>query len=320
MLEADVFEGLEFGLPEEDQAGPEEITPELIEGARLFLAEDLAQLPAEEIESVLREIMAELGPENSRVLQTVGGLLGALAPAVGGLVGGRAGRAISTIGGLGGTVLGAVGGATGRPQTRSTTRPAARPSGHRPTTRTSGTTAATVARMMSNPTVLQGLGSLLSGGRGRGTISLGRGGPQIPVGALTNMLSQLLNRASMEAHLLHGATSSAAEEIPEYLLDESGEPIVSDPANPLERADAVVALLDRYGPDLPETGDLDDHLTGSGVEGFDEVEEDFFEAEGGDWEEDAWLEEDWEEDAWLEEAWLGEDWEEDDEQVLDEAV
>ena len=80
------------------------ITSEMIDGARLLLAEQFAHLPDNEIESVFVSHLNTMEADTAQILQGIAGVVGALAPTIGQMVCGRTGRTISTAGQAIGTI------------------------------------------------------------------------------------------------------------------------------------------------------------------------------------------------------------------------
>lgn len=99
--------------------------------------------------------------------------------------------------------------------------------------------AAQLMALLSNPQLIQSLlGQVLgSAGNSATTVQAGNGAQTIPFGAMMNTLSELAQRASEEA-IYTGSLESD-----NYLMDSIGAYTIEDPSNPMQRADAVMALL-----------------------------------------------------------------------------
>jgi hypothetical protein len=93
-------------------------------------------------------------------------------------------------------------------------------------------------QLVNNPQLSQALTAMLMGGAGARTLPVGD--TPVPVGAMTNLVGVLANQASAEYHQLVAGESAGT---PAYLLDEHGE-FVCDPADPVQRAEVLLALLE----------------------------------------------------------------------------
>lgn len=98
--------------------------------------------------------------------------------------------------------------------------------------------AAQLLGVIQDPALISSLLSLVLGTNGRSAIPL-KGGGEIPVGALTNLVSVLAGKASEDAEDILMARQDA---VPSYLLDDHGC-LTCDPANPRDRADALLRVL-----------------------------------------------------------------------------
>jgi hypothetical protein len=158
------------------------------------------------------------------------------------------GKTAHDIGGLINTGVGAFGsvgggaGTVGVPGGPPGARPTAAPS--IPAT-TGSPAAGQLLNLLGQPHVAQALMSMMMGALGRQNIQVGS--TPVPVGAFSNLLGMLANRASAEYNATRVAESEA---VPEYLTDQSGE-FRCDIANPEARAAIVWELLqENYGAEL----------------------------------------------------------------------
>jgi hypothetical protein len=103
-----------------------------------------------------------------------------------------------------------------------------------------GSPAATqLLRAINRPEINQALRSLSMGGAGRRNVNIG--GVNVPTGAVTTALRQLLEQVETELHEFTAGESGGA---PQYLLGSDGEFAV-DPTDETARADRVLELLAR---------------------------------------------------------------------------
>jgi hypothetical protein len=98
--------------------------------------------------------------------------------------------------------------------------------------------------LLARPEILQALFAMLMGGLGRGTVSAGAGGAQVPVAAIGQLLGQLGAQASAEFAAVNPA---AAQVMPHYLMNSAGEFVV-DPAISEQVAGHVLALFSESAP------------------------------------------------------------------------
>ena len=107
--------------------------------------------------------------------------------------------------------------------------------------------------LIKNPDLLKSLLGQLLGGAGESTARVGPQATPISFGAMMNALESLAAQAAIEAAEASG--DEASVEAMGYLQDESGNSLV-DPANPDERAQRVLALLNEArGTPAPEPYD-----------------------------------------------------------------
>ena len=290
---------------------------------REILAPEWADLPAEELESLLEGVSAEdlesfLGglkrfarkaaPFVQKALPVVGTVAGtAIGGPLGAAVGGLAGRAAA--GAVGAAAAPHPRGRRGRPAGPRRGRAVPRlPAGGSPA-------AAQLLQLLSRPQALQAIAGMALGGAGRRQVRVGSS--PVPLGAFTNLLGVLANQAAAE---YHAAIAGEAAGIPTYLLDDAGEFLV-DPAEPEERAQALLArfaeedAMEAAAEDDGEEEDAaEDEALWAAAElaeiaaWYDEIEA--AEDDEGDEEDDGvWAEDDetWseDEDAWDEaEVWV----------------
>lgn len=198
-------------------------------------------LAAEDLESFFSTL--------SRAGQAVGQVAKRALPGV--VQGATAGAALGPWGALAGGIAGGAlsaatsGGARRAPRHAA---PARRPTAPAAPPRTAGAPAATqLLRTLSRPEVSQTLRSLAMGGAGRRNVNVG--GQSVPVGAITNLLGQLLERVQAE---MHGFSVGETSGTPAYLLDDAGEYVV-DPTDPAQRADRVLELFAREDAEAAES-------------------------------------------------------------------
>lgn len=245
---------------------------ELIDDLREVLAIEYYPLSTREIEAVVEAafaggLSAEELAEVTNFLKNASKSIGRVAGQVGNRVvqnapqilqGATTGAATGSAFGPYGAIIGAGIGAAGGLASPTSPKPAAQPRlpaqnqpapVPKPTTPVPGQAAPTkpavtgspaAAQLLSvlfRPEVIQALLAMMMGSAGRKQISIG--GTQVPVGAVSNMLTSLTTQASTEFHAL---SPSWGEEFPEYLFDEAGAFKV-DPAVPDQRAAVVYDLL-----------------------------------------------------------------------------
>ena len=222
----------------------ESLEPEAYEGFRSLIGEQYQEASHDELREMLAEVVSDMSPEEMegffKSLKKIGKKAFKFAKkAVPGVIKGA--TTGFSVGGPWGALIGGVGGGAISGLSGSRRRPRPRPRG-RPG-RGRGRASSRLLRLLQSPQLLRSIGSLVAGRRGRRSVPAG--GSRVPIGGILNLLGSLANRAAVEAHELE-----AAEAVPEYLLDESGEAL-GDIANPDERADMLWEFLD-------ETGELDD--------------------------------------------------------------
>lgn len=192
---------------------------------------------------------AALGPWGMLGGALLGGTGGALAssgkgPArdVGGVISTGLGVAGSLGGGGGLGALGSFGAALASPRVSA----GGPPSGAVvPPVATGSPAAGQLLNLLGQPQVQQALMSMMMGALGRQNVQVGS--TPVPVGAFSNLLGMLANRASAESNAMQ---STESEAVPEYLTSENGE-LRCDIANPEARADVLWELLqENYRSDL----------------------------------------------------------------------
>lgn len=198
-------------------------------------------LAAEDLESFFSTL--------SRAGQAVGQVAKRALPGV--VQGATAGAALGPWGALaGGIAGGALSAATSGGARRAPRRaaPPRRPTAPAAPPRAASAPAATqLLRTLSRPEVSQSLRSLAMGGAGRRNVNVG--GQSVPIGAITNLLGQLLERVQAE---MHGFSVGETSGTPAYLLDDAGEYVV-DPTDPAQRADRVLELFAREDAEAAES-------------------------------------------------------------------
>ena len=230
---------------------------------REVLSPEYKNLSDAEIEAMLRRILGRMSPEEVEgfwdTLKDIGkAALGATkqaAPTILPMAGGALG---TLVGGPAGTVIGGKLGQMGaqllaKPQKLSASpraTPQPPPSSQAPQAPSAPAAApvppggtSVVAQLMSlikNPDLLKSLLGQLLGGAGESTVRVGPQATPIPFGAMMNALESLASQAAVEAAEAFGDEESV--EAMGYLQDESGNSLV-DPANPDERAQRVLSLL-----------------------------------------------------------------------------
>lgn len=214
---------------------------------RELLSDTYADAAPEAIEQLVESAYPGLSAEDLEnffgSLRNAGQVVGRVAKrALPGVVqGATAGAALGPWGALaGGIAGGALSAATSGRASRNPRRaaPARRPAAPAVPAQATGAPAATqLLRTLSRPEVSQTLRSLTMGSAGRHNVNVG--GRSVPVGAITNLLGQLLERAEAEMHAFSVGETSGT---PAYLLDDAGEYLV-DPTDPEQRADLILELF-----------------------------------------------------------------------------
>lgn len=228
---------------------------------RHVLKPEYTRLSDAEIDELLRSILGRLSSGEVEgfwdTLRSVGksiaGVAQQVAPAVLPIAGGAVG---SLMGGPVGTAIGSQLGQMGtqlisgsqrpstvppRPSPTSTVPPAP---GAAPLPPEATSAAAQLISLIQNPALLQSLLSQVLGGAGKATVQAGPNATPIPVAGVLNALEFLAAQAASEAAYDQGEEESL--ESAGYLQDGSGNFLV-DPANPDERAQRVLALLQESG-------------------------------------------------------------------------
>ncbi len=217
--------------------------------------------------NTLSNIGRDIGRAMPGVLQTIAPIAQIAAPAIGTLVGGPfGGMAGTALAGLLGNLSGGQPGAAPRPAAPPMPRPIPSPAiGGYPIPQlpapanlgaSSGSASGQLMSLLANPQLIQALLGQLMGSIGtRGATVQGSGAAPtaIPFASLMNTVSEFAQRAAAESVQNGGYESS------EYITDNYGRSLVSDPSDPAQRADAVFKLLSeqkRYGhrPATPNPG------------------------------------------------------------------
>ena len=233
-----------------------------------YISPEFSHLSEEDIDEMLGEVFAGMSPEEiegfwkslGRVARRAGrtvvraapSLLPVVGGAVGTLVGGPVGTAIGTS--LGGMAGGLVARAASPRRTAAARAPARRPAPapRRPTpprparaparrsaVPAGGSTAtAQLLALLNNPALLQSLLSRELRGRGRTEVLAGAETIEVDFGSLMNALATLASEAARDAH----AEGVAGSGLPEYLLEDDGEPI-EDAGLPEIRAQRLLELM-----------------------------------------------------------------------------
>ena len=210
-------------------------------GIREVLAPEYRELPAEQIEALVRSTLGDVDPEDVDdflgTLKKVGGFVAKAAPSVLPVAGTVVGTAFggplgATLGGTLGSLAGkAVGGAAGPGPRRGRPGLAAAPAA-------GGSPAAgQLLALLNRPEIIQALMAMLMGPAGRSHVPVG--GTAVPVGAVANLVGTLANQAAAEHN---AAVAWEGESSQGWLLDARGEFLV-DPAVPEERAERLLQLL-----------------------------------------------------------------------------
>lgn len=221
---------------------------------REALSAEYADLPAEDIESLVESLYPDVSAEDlegffsslKKAVRSVGKVAKRALPGViqGATTGAAAGPWGALVGGIAGGALRAAtagrGGVARRVARAAAVGggPAARLLGRGALRQLSGSPAAAqLLKTLGQPQVSQALMSMAMGGAGKGTVRIGN--VPVPTGAITNALRRLLERAESE---FHEQTAGESGGTPLYLLDDAGEFVV-DPADDDARADLVIEML-----------------------------------------------------------------------------
>lgn len=216
--------------------------------ARLFLAPEYRDLPAEAIESLLESTFPGLDAVAAedlfrgvgRAFQGVGQTLAQRAPGIvsGAVQGGATGAALGPWGIVGGAAVGGLSGGLRAPAGAAAPQPAAAAPGAAPGSPVAAPPNASVQLMslLAQPQVAQALLSAAFGTAGRPTLPAGN--MAVPTTAVLEAIGTLATRAAEEM----GALELAGGAVPAHFADAFGE-FAIDPANPDERASHVVAFL-----------------------------------------------------------------------------
>lgn len=287
-LEAFVVEG-DFEAPFETTRASSNrpVNFSVYNSLREVLKPEYRNLSDRELRTLLQQVLGNMSPEEVEgfwdTLKDVGqAALGvakqvapAILPAAGGalgtLVGGPVGTAIGTkIGQMGAQMLANQPSAPAAapppppvPGAISASQPAAAaqaPPGAAPIPAGSSSATAQLLALLKNPDLLKSLLGQLLGGAGESTVFLGPRATPIPFGAMMNAVESLAAHAALEAAGDWGEEASTG-----YLQDDSGN-FLADPANPDERAQRVLELLNEAASDY-------------GTEPFDRVTQWLIEAE-----------------------------------------
>lgn len=198
-----------------------------------------------------KKALSQISRTGQAVLKdpTVGQIAGTVLPVAGTAIGTIYG---GPVGGALGAQLGTAAGQAftgGQRRPVSATRPAQKTSSPKPPAPPSpikggaNVAASQLLQLTQNPAVLQGLASLSLGDKGSQTVRT-QNGQQVPIGAILNLISQLTNKAAVEAD----AHMPASEDLTDYLKDDLDRYLV-DPHNPEQRAGLVYALLHMPTPE-----------------------------------------------------------------------
>jgi hypothetical protein len=251
------------------EAGLYEDATLMAEGLREVLHEDYQDLPAEEMEEVLFDMLDSLPPEaewsiggalksigqkSLGVLSdpTVSSLSGKVLPIAGGAVG-------TYFGGPAGTTMGASLGSklagllpTRRKQGKAAAKLAKGSAKLAKGSAKNGSAAAAqLLSLLQNDKMLKGVLSLALGQNGRKAVKLGTGQSSVDVSALMSLAKNLFEEAAADADEL----ARESDFRPRYLLDSEGE-YAYDPVDPGERDQALYeALIDAEEQGLMESGE-----------------------------------------------------------------
>lgn len=228
------------------------ITPDQHTGVLLTIDEQYHNLPPTELYNMVSSRLGALGFTEEQAegfWSTLGDIgkaaVGVVQKAAPGIISGATtGSALGPWGALAG---GLVGGATSLLSSGQQPRRPAIPQIPAAAAGGVASPSAQLLQLIQNPAVSQALTSLTMGALGRKTIPVG--GRSIPTGDLLNLLSSLTASASKEA------AEAYATPVEDAFILESDEGF--DPANPEQRAQALMGLLNRQEQlqRLTESGD-----------------------------------------------------------------
>lgn len=259
-----------YGLPVDTQA----FRQHYLDSFRNILSPEYRNIPDDALAETLLRTFEELSPEEQNafavlslqnsyenffrdlgnalpsIVRAVAPVAQIAAPVVGTLIGGPAGTAIGTaVGGLIGNFA-AQGGAGPSPAAPPPAPPPARVAVPRaalaqtqpqtPQVAAQGSPAAgQLMSLLANPQIIQALLGQLMGALGNGSATVQRGAhtTAIPFASLMNTISEYALRAAEES-VRNGDFESAT-----YMTDHWGRPLVNDPSDTSERADAVYKIL-----------------------------------------------------------------------------
>lgn len=223
--------------------------------AQALIRETIApEMSEEDINSMLEGALSAMSPDEiesfwkslGKIAGTAGKTLVQAAPAILPVVGGAVGTAIAPgIGTALGTTLGrvagqALGSATAKPVKPSAPSPSGgisnRPATGSPVPPGASSAVAQLLALIQNPAFLKSLIGQISGVKS--SVAVGTSGRSAPFGSMMNALRELSEECAREANENHGNSES----LPEYLFEETGEP-VCDTSLPEERARALLTQL-----------------------------------------------------------------------------
>lgn len=188
----------------------------------------LPGISADEFESWLSNIGKAVSGVASKAMPVVSKVLPAALPVVGTMIGGPVG---TMIGGVAGQAVGSL----LSPGTKTPTVPGKPATAPAPAAAGSSATAQ-LLQTMFQPEMLQALLAMLLGQSGQKQVNVG--GTPVPPSAFANLLGSLAMNAASEYNTL------MENNAPHYLMNDDGEFMV-DPANPEQRAEALLARLNR---------------------------------------------------------------------------
>lgn len=205
-------------------------------------------LSNDDIDALLSHALENMAPEEAENFwKTMKNALPQVLPVagsvVGGIVGGPAGVALG--GTLGGMASKVVGGMTSPQKSKPTAQgyqvPSPQAMSGTPHIALGSNSASTqLMSYLQNPQFLQSILGLILGDEGKKSIPVGKQGAEAPAGAFLNTLIQLATKALDEANV---QLQQHGKESPGYLYDAEGNPLCSDPASPIERAETLLENL-----------------------------------------------------------------------------
>jgi hypothetical protein len=238
---------------------------ELAEGLREVLHDDYQDMPPEELQEALTNILETMTPaeginftnvlrdiskagqkvlKDPTVAQVASTVLPAAGATIGTIYGGPVGAAV---GGKLGQMAGQAFSGGGKPSSASAPAqmPTASPKDGPPS-------AAKIAALFQNEDFLKSLAAAALGERGQTSIPIGKNGPSASVGQFMELLQTLAGKAVMEAEERLGETDEMP--LPSYLLDSEGN---FDPVDPGDRAERLYrALFDAENQRLADEAEL----------------------------------------------------------------